>query len=88
MVEDGRMAEDIDDLIRWVRSQGWRVEQDNQGYSRFYAPNGKYVTRYPATPSNKRRRFLDVVVAIRAHGVVWPKPSKKEQRSLRGKETS
>jgi hypothetical protein len=58
------VAEDINDFIRWVRSQGWRVERDNQGYWRFYRPDG--------------------VVAVRAHGIVWPKPSKKEQRSLRG----
>lgn len=78
------MAEDIDDLIRWVRSQGWQVERDRQGYWRFYRPDGRYVTYYPATPGNKRRRFLDVVGALRHHGIVWPKPSKKEQRSLRG----
>jgi hypothetical protein len=78
------VAEDINDFIRWVRSQGWRVERDNQSYWRFYRPDGDYATRHPATPGNKRRRFLDVVVAVRAHGIVWPKPSKKEQRSLRG----
>jgi hypothetical protein len=82
------VAEDIDDFIRWVRSQGWRVERDKQGYRRFYRPDGMYVTNYPATPGNKRRRFLDVVCVCRQHGIVWPKPSKKEQRSLRGKETS
>ncbi len=78
------MAEDIDDFIRWVRSQGWRVERDQQGYRRFYTPDGTYVVRYPATPGNKRQRFLDVVTAARRYGIRWPKPSKKEQRSLRG----
>ena len=82
------MAEDIDDLVEWVKSQGWRVERDKQGYLRFFTPDEMYVVRYPATPRNKRRRFLAVVVAVRYHGITWPRPSKKEQRSLRGKETS
>jgi hypothetical protein len=46
------MAEDIDKLISWACSQGWRVERDAQGYRRFYAPDGTYVVRYAATPSN------------------------------------
>ena len=77
------MAEDIEKLIVWACSQGWRVERDAQGYRRFYAPDGTYVVRYPATPSNPRRRFIDVVTAVRSHGLGWPPPSKKEQRALR-----
>ncbi|MFN2496740.1 MAG: hypothetical protein ABR608_12655 [Pseudonocardiaceae bacterium] len=44
------------------------------------------MVRYPATPSNPHRRFLDVVTAVRRHGLPWPSPSKKKQRSLRRKE--
>jgi hypothetical protein len=62
------------------------VERDKQGYWRFYRPDGEFIVRYTATPGNKRRRFRDVVVAARRDGIVWPKPSKKEQRFLRGKE--
>jgi hypothetical protein len=79
------MAEDIDDVIKWVRSQGWRVERDQRGYRHFYTPEGAHVVRYPATPGNKRRRLDAVITAIRRHGIVWPKPSKKEQRSFQGK---
>jgi len=80
------MADDIDKLIDWARSQGWSIEVDANGYRRFYAPDGSYVVRYPATPSNPRRRLLDVVTATRAHGLPWPPPSKKEQRAQRRKD--
>ncbi len=80
------VAEDIDKLIAWACSQGWTVTVDANGYRRFHTPNGSYVTRYPATPSNPPRRLLDVVTAVRAHGLPWPPPSKKEQRSQRRKE--
>lgn len=80
------VAEDIDKLIAWACSQGWTVTVDANGYRRFHTPGGTYVTRYPATPSNPRRRLLDVVTAVRAHGLAWPPPSKKEQRSQRRKE--
>lgn len=79
------MAEDIDKLIKWARSQGWDVRIDANGYRRFHAPDGAYVTRYPATPSNARRRLLDVITAVRKHGLAWPPPSKGEQRAQRRK---
>jgi hypothetical protein len=81
------MADDIDKLIRWARSQGFRVEVDQQGYRRFYVPDGSYLVRYPATPSNPRRRFAEVVIALRKAGLPWPPPSKKEERSQRRKGT-
>lgn len=77
------MAEDIDKLVDWARSQGWTVEIDRSGYRRFFTPGGQYVVYYPATPSNPRRRLLDVVTATRRHGLSWPPPSKKEQRARR-----
>ena len=80
------MAEDIDRLIDWARSQGWRVDMDRSGYRRFHRPDGTYVVRYPATPSNPRRRLRDVVSAVRMHGLEWPMPSKAELRSRRRKE--
>lgn len=82
------MADDIDKLIDWVERNGWIVEIDANGYRRFYAPDGQYVGRYPATPSNPRRRRRDIVQALRRNGLAWPAPSKKEQRSHRGKEGS
>lgn len=80
------MADDIDKLIRWARSQGWDVRIDASGYRRFYAPDGTYVVRYPATPSNPRRRLHDVINATRRHGLAWPPPSKSQQRSQRRKD--
>lgn len=77
------MADDIDKLIRWAIGQGWRVEVDSKGYRRFFAPNGDYVVRYPATPSNPRRRLQDVITATRQYGLVWPPPSKARQRAER-----
>jgi hypothetical protein len=73
------MADDIDKLIRWARSQGWEVRTDASGYR----PDGAYVGYYPATPSNPRRRFRDVVTVLRANGLQWPPASKKEQRAQR-----
>ncbi|MGW5439800.1 hypothetical protein [Nocardia asteroides] len=77
------MNSDIRDIADWARSQGWTVTDDSKGYTRFYAPNNDYVARYPATPSNPRRRMTDLKVALRAAGLQIPPPSKKEQRALR-----
>lgn len=63
------------------------VEVDSNGYRRFYRPDGTYVVRYPATPSNPRRRLADVVSAARGNGLPWPAPSKSEQRAQRRKES-
>jgi hypothetical protein len=80
------MARDIEDLIAWARSQGWEVRTTSDGYRHFYRPDGQWVVHHPATPSNPRRRLLDVAVAVRRNGLQWPAPSKKEQRSQRRKE--
>ncbi|MDN5759433.1 MAG: hypothetical protein L0H59_13050 [Tomitella sp.] len=80
------MADDIDKLITWARSQGWEVRRDSNGYRRFYRPDGSYVGYYPATPSNPQRRLRDIVTLLRANGLEWPAPSKKEQRSRRRKD--
>jgi len=80
------VAEDIDKLAAWAKSQGWEVRIDANGYRRFYTPEGIYVVRYPATPSNPRRRLLEVITRLRAYGLTWPPPSKKEQRAQRKKE--
>lgn len=79
------MNSDIHGIARWARSQGWRVEDDNKGYTRFYDPRGDYVTQYPATPGNPRRRRQDLQGKLRKAGLPWPAPSKKEQRSHRQK---
>ncbi|MBU8830848.1 hypothetical protein [Mycolicibacterium goodii] len=79
------MNSDIKDLADWAKSQGWRVNDDASGYTRFFDPEGNYVCRYPATPSNPRRRMADVMVALRKAGLQVPPPSKKEQRALRRK---
>lgn len=86
--EGNRMADDIDGFEKWAKSQGWTVELDASGYRRFYASDGTFVKRYPATPGRAGRRFTELVIACRSYGLVWPAPSKKEQRSMRGKETS
>jgi hypothetical protein len=80
------MAEDIDKLTKWAELQGWTVKIDASGYRRFYTPRGEYVVRYPATPKNERRRFFDVVTAVRRHGLPWPAPSKSELRAQQRKE--
>jgi hypothetical protein len=77
---------DIRDLAAWAESQGWTVTDDSSGYTRFFDPEGNYVVRYPATPSNQRRRMADLQVALRKAGLQVPPPSKKEQRSQRRKE--
>lgn len=79
------MNSDITDIAKWAESQGWKVEDDTKGYTRFYDPNGDYVVNYPATPSNPRRRMLDLQVALRKAGLQVPPPSKKEQRAKRKK---
>lgn len=32
------MNSDINNIAGWARSQGWRVEDDSKGYTRFYDP--------------------------------------------------
>ncbi|WP_121231359.1 hypothetical protein [Saccharothrix variisporea] len=80
------MADDISKLIKWAESQGWTVEISADGYRRFFNPDGEYVVRYPKTPGKSRRRWLDVLTAVRAHGLPWPAPSKSELRAQRRKE--
>lgn len=77
---------DIADLAKWAESQGWTVNDDTKGYTRFYDVYGNYIARYPATPSNPRRRMADLHVALRKAGLQVPPPSKKEQRAQRRKE--
>ena len=72
-------------IAKWARSQGWRVEDDASGYTRFCDRDGEYIARYPATPGNERRRMHDLIVALRRAGLAWPAPSKKEQRAQREK---
>jgi hypothetical protein len=76
---------DITDIVKWARSQGWTVETDSKGYTRFYDPRGQYVTSYPATPTNPYRRMQGLLVALKRAGLPWPPPSKKERRSQRRK---
>lgn len=76
---------DIADIAKWATSQKWIVEDDSKGYTRFYNPEGEYITYYPATPSRPNRRMASLKVALRKAGLPWPPPSKKEQRSQRKK---
>lgn len=80
------MNSDIKDLADWAKSQGWTVNDDQSGYTRFCDPQGNYICRYPATPGNPRRRMAELQVALRKAGLQVPPPSKKEQRSQRRKE--
>ena len=81
------MAEDIERLIRWAQLQGFRVEVTEKGYRHFYTRDGMWIVFYPATPGRSRRRYTDVLCALRQYGLVWPPPSTKEQRSQRRKES-
>lgn len=78
---------DLTDIVKWARSQRWSVEQDRKGYTRFYDPEGNYITDYPATPSNPRRRMADLQVALKRAGLQIPPPSKSEQRAQRRKDS-
>ncbi len=79
------MNPDIADWAAWARSQGWTVMDTTKGYTQFFTPEGDYAGRYPATPSNPRRRMADLKTALKAHGLQIPPPSKKEQRAARRK---
>lgn len=77
------MNSEIRDIAKWAISQGWRVEDDSKGYTRFFDLEGQYITDYPATPSNPYRRRQSLLVNLKKAGLTWPAPSKKEQRSQR-----
>lgn len=63
------MNSDITKLAKWAQSQGWTVTDDASGYTRFLDPGGTYIARYPATPSNSRRRMADLTVALKRAGL-------------------
>lgn len=77
------MNNDIESWATWARSQDWRVVDDASGYTHFFTPSGDHVGRYPATPSNPRRRMQELKVALIRNGLQIPPPSKKEQRTAR-----
>lgn len=73
-------------IAKWAQSQQWTVEDDASGYTRFYNPQGVYIARFPATPSNEYRRMRDLLGALKKAGLTWPPPSKKERRAQHRKE--
>lgn len=77
------MNSDVKDWAAWAMSQGWTIEETTQGYTHFYDPEGGWVARYPATPSNPYRRMQDLKVALKRAGLQIPPPSKKERRAQR-----
>lgn len=77
------MNSDIKKWADWAASQGWTVKATADGYTQFFNPEGEYVGRYPATPSNPRRRMADLKGALTKAGLPIPPPSKKEQHSVR-----
>jgi len=79
------MNPDIRKIAKWARSQHWTVADDASGYTHFYDPAGEHISRYPATPSNPRRRMEELIGNLRKAGLEWPPPSKSEQRSRRRK---
>jgi hypothetical protein len=80
------MNREIADIVAWALANGWRVEDDKSGYTRFYDSEGNYITSYPATPSNPYRRMMDLKTNLKRAGLQIPPPSKKQQRSERRKE--
>jgi hypothetical protein len=81
------MNREIRKIAKWAQSQGWTIEDDTSGHTRFYNPGGKYVTDYPATPSRPQRRMADLQVRLRKEGLQVPPPSKKERRAKRADAT-
>lgn len=80
------MNGDVRGWADWARSQGWSVEDDAKGYTRFHDPEGRFVGYYPATPSRPSRRLADLKVALRKAGLEIPPPTKKERRARRRRE--
>jgi|tagenome__1003787_1003787.scaffolds.fasta_scaffold20856392_3 hypothetical protein len=82
-----RMNREIKKIAKWAQSQGWTLEDDASGHTRFYNPDDSYVTDYPATPSRPKRRMADLQVKLRKEGLQVPPPSKKERRAKRADAT-
>ena len=80
------MNSDIADIADWAKSQGWTVKVDSKGYTRFFDPDGDYITNYPNTPRRPNRRMADLTVALKKAGLPLPPPSKKELRAQRNRE--
>lgn len=77
------MAEDIEKLTDWARSQGFIVTYSANGYRHFHTASGEHVGYYPKTPSRPRRRLARLILDLRRAGLPWPPRSKKEQRAQR-----
>lgn len=75
------MNSDIRDIANWARSQGWDINDTADGYTRFLDPEGAYICRYPATPSNAFRRMKDLKVALKRAGL--PDPATEQERTAR-----
>lgn len=72
--------DELEGIIAWAESQGWRVIVDKKGYRRFYRPDGTFVIAYPATPSRPQRRLADLKVKLKHNGLEIPIPTKQELR--------
>ena len=58
---------DIDDLVRWLREHGYRIEKTGKGHYKVFAPNR--VVIMPSSPSDWRS-VKNTVSDLRRAGVV------------------
>ncbi len=65
-------------LLRWARQRGWRVEKRNGGHWAMYAPNGRDIVHLSDTPGNPdstryQKVRMERIMAGRGHGPAYPR---------------
>jgi hypothetical protein len=69
--------DDIKDVIRAAREQGWRVEQRSKGTWYFWPPDKSVSPGHFASTPSDVRAFRNFITDMRRKGFIWPWPPSK-----------
>jgi len=78
-----RMNREIKKIARWAQSQGWTVEDDASGHTRFYNPGGSTSPTTRRRRAVRTRRMADLQVKLRKEGLQVPPGRAKRKRAKR-----
>lgn len=64
------MADDVTELLKEARRQGWHVERTKRGHWQCFAPDGVTIVVISGTPSD-RRSLIKAIAEMRRAGFQW-----------------
>lgn len=70
------MADDLGAILRAAQHQGFTVRQTRRGHWMVRNPQGRVVTVFSGSASD-RRALRNGLAQLRRAGFVWPPPSKR-----------